>query len=318
MSGGQHLLREMIDRGETVVAIGAHDALSALLVERAGFNSIYVGSFATESAYLGVPDLAMMSKTERLAIARNIVKSVGLPVIADMEEGFGNSVSVADSTRDFEAAGVAAVHIDDQRVPGMCPFLPGISSNQLIEVDEMMQKIRAACSAREDPEFMIIARSDVVITAGVERYHREALREEVVRRSNAYVKAGADAIFVMAFTTEELRYFREAIRAPLVGVFAPAEPIPIAEFAAAGFEMVIGSVVSLLTSAYGMAEGLRALRETGDWNAIGKMVMPVEELFEVLHLEKYRQALSDFVASPIEDNNQLPGSVTKSRLVGHS
>ena len=106
------------------VAIGAHDAFSAVLVERAGFNAVYIGSFATEATFLGQPDLALMPKTERLMIARNIVKAVNVPVIADMEEGYGNAISMMDAVRDFEAVGLAGVHIDDQALPSKCPFWP--------------------------------------------------------------------------------------------------------------------------------------------------------------------------------------------------
>ena len=141
-------LRRMMASGRTAVAIGAHDAFSALLVERAGFDAIYVGSYVTEAAFLGKPDLALMTKTERLSIVRNIVKSVDIPVIADVEEGYGNAVSVMDTIRDFEAAGVAGVHLDDEDIPSKCPFVPGIPHNTLVSVDEMCGKIEAAVKAR--------------------------------------------------------------------------------------------------------------------------------------------------------------------------
>ena len=120
------LLREGMKGPRTVVSIGAYDAFSALLVERAGFDSVYVGSYATEAASLGKPDLALMSKTERLWICRNVAKAVSIPVIADAEEGYGNAMSVMDTVRDFEAAGVAGIHLDDEALPSKCPFLPGI------------------------------------------------------------------------------------------------------------------------------------------------------------------------------------------------
>jgi 2-methylisocitrate lyase-like PEP mutase family enzyme len=202
------VLRTRIEAGEMVVAIGSHDALSARLVERAGFDAIYVGSYATEAAFLGGPDLALMSKTERLIIVRNIVKATSLPVVADMEEGYGNAINVMDAVRDFEAAGVAAVHIDDERLPSKCPFLPGIPRNDLVSVEEMCGKIRAACQARENSDFLVIARSDVIGTVPLDRYYAERRIDEVVQRSNAYLRAGADAAFVMALTKEELQYFR--------------------------------------------------------------------------------------------------------------
>lgn len=282
-------LQGMIENGEMVVAIGAHDALSALLVEQAGFNAVYVGSYATEATFLGKPDLALMSKTERLMIVRNIAKAVTVPVIADMEEGYGNAINVMDAVRDFEAAGVAGVHIDDEAIPSKCPFLPGIPRNQLITVDEMCGKIKAAIEARQDPNFKIIVRSDVIGTVPLREYYHERMIEEVIRRSNAYAEAGADAIFVMALNTEELRYFAEKVRAPLVGIFAPVEPIAIKEFQEAGYQMVIGSLVSLYMSARGLLDGLRALKETGDWNAVQDKMISDETFFNIVGLHKYGQ-----------------------------
>jgi len=281
-------LHNMIDNGELVVAIGAHDALSAMIVEQAGFNAIYIGSYATEATFLGKPDLALMTKTERLMIARNIAKAVSVPVIADAEEGYGNAISLMDAVRDFEAAGVAGIHIDDEALPSKCPFLPGIPRNTLISVDEMCGKIKAAREAREDPNFKIIVRSDVIGTVPLDEYYRQQRIEDVVARSNRYAEGGADAIFVMALSTEELRYFADTIKAPLVGIFSTVEPIAIKEFEKAGYQMVIGSLVSLYMSARGLVDGMRALKETGDWNAVQEKMINDEEFFQIVGLHGYR------------------------------
>jgi 2,3-dimethylmalate lyase len=280
-------LCQLIERGELVVAIGAHDALSAMMVEQAGFNAIYIGSFATEATFLGKPDLAMMSKTERLMIARNIVKAVDIPVIADMEEGYGNALNVMDAVRDFEATGLAGVHIDDEVLPSKCPFLPGIPQNSLISVEEMCGKIKAALDARRNPHFKIIVRCDVIGTMNRDQYYRERRIEEVAARSNAYAKAGADAIFVMALTSEEISYFADSIQAPLVGIFATVEPIAIREFERAGYQMVLGSLVSLYMAARGLRDGLKALHETGDWNAVQDKMIDDAEFFRIVGLQKY-------------------------------
>ena len=280
-------LQHLIDNGEMVVAIGAHDALSAVLVERAGFNAIYVGSYATEATFLGKPDLALMTKTERVMICRNIAKATNIPVIADMEEGYGTAINMMDAVRDFEAAGLAGVHIDDEALPSKCPFLPGIPRNSLLSVKEMCGKIRAAIDAREDPHFKIIARSDVIGTVALDEYYRAGMIEQVVERSNAYAEAGADAIFVMALTIEEIAFFADRIRAPLVGIFATIEPIAIEEFEKAGYQMVIGSLVSLYMAGRGLVDGLKALKETGDWNAVQDKMINDEEFFDIVGLHGY-------------------------------
>jgi 2-methylisocitrate lyase-like PEP mutase family enzyme len=287
-------LQKLIDNGEMVVAIGAHDALSAILVERAGFNAVYIGSYATEATFLGKPDLALMSKTERLLLARNIVKAVDVPVIADMEEGYGNAISVMDAVRDFEAAGLAGVHIDDEQLPSKCPFLPGIRGNPLITTEEMCGKIRAAVSARTDKNFKIIARSDVIGMVGKEAYYRERHIEQVVARSKAYAAAGADAIFVMALSLQEIAYFKETIKAPLVGIFATIEPFPIKSFEDAGYQMVIGSLVSLYMAARGLVDGLKALRATGDWNAVQDKMINDREFFEIVGLDRYAEQYREY------------------------
>lgn len=288
------VLREKMSSPNIVVAIGAYDAFSAVLIEKVGFDAVYVGSYATEAAMLGRPDLALMSKTERLWIARNVAKAVDIPVIVDAEEGYGNAISVMDTVRDFEATGVAGIHLDDETLPSKCPFLPGIPHNQLISTDEMCGKIEAAVGARNDSDFLIIARSDVVGTVPRERYHQENLIEEVVRRSNAYAAAGADAIFVMAFSEQELAYFANEIKAPLVGIFATAEPLPISAFERAGYPITIGSLVGLYAAGKGLVNALEKLKETRDWNAIGREMIDDQQFFDILGVEQYQAQYQRF------------------------
>jgi 2-methylisocitrate lyase-like PEP mutase family enzyme len=287
-------LRAGMESGQTVVAIGAHDALSGRLVEQAGFDAIYVGSYATEATALGGPDLALMSKTDRLAISRNIVKATSIPVIVDMEEGYGNAINVMDAVRDFEAAGVAAIHIDDQDLPSKCPFLPGIPRNTLVSVDEMCGKIRAAREARENSDFVIIARTDVIGTVARDRYYAEQMMDEVVARSKAYLAAGADVAFIMALTRQELEFYRAAISGPLVGIFATVEPLPIRDFEETRYEMVIGSLVSLYLVARALRDGLAELRRTGDWNALADRMVDDPEFFRMVGLDRYGSAYEQY------------------------
>lgn len=278
-------LREMIAAKEFVTAIGAHDALTARQVERAGFEAVYVGSYSTEAATLAVPDLSLMSRDQRLDITRHVVNTVTVPVIVDIEEGYGNAVAVAAAVRDFELAGASAVHLDDEVIPGKCPMLPRIPPNRLIEVAEMQGKIAAAVEARRSSDMLIIARSDVVATMDRMSYRTGGGIAEVIARSNAYLAAGADVIFVMAFDEDELRLYRAEISGPLVGVFGPAEPLAIKAYKQAGFEMTIGSLVSLYASIRGVGAALACLRDTGDWNALADLVATDDEFYELVDLE---------------------------------
>jgi len=287
-------LTQQMQSGKTVVAIGAYDAFSAKIVEQAGFDAIYVGSYATEAAAHGTPDLALMSKTERLWIGRNVAKAVEIPVIIDAEEGYGNAVAVMDTVRDFEASGVAGIHLDDEALPSKCPFLPGIPRNSLISTDEMCGKIEAAVKAKSDPDFQIIARSDVIGTVTLEQYYADNMMERVVERSNAYAEAGADAIFVMALNERELQYFKREIQAPLVGIFATVEPIPISAFEEAGYPLVIGSLVGIYAAGKGLLRAMSKLRETRDWNQITDDMINDKEFFEIVGVEHYRSCYTDY------------------------
>lgn len=294
-------LRELIDSGRLVETVGAHDALSARMIERAGFDAVYVGSYSTEASFLGGPDLALMSKSERVQIVRNIARRVGIPVIADAEEGYGNAINVMDTVRDFEAAGASAIHLDDELMPCKCPFLPGIPRNQLISTDEMAGKIRAATEARTSSDFLIIARCDLIGTMDLDDYRRGEHIDEVVRRSRAYRAAGADLIFVMALDPAELAYFRAALEGPLLGVYATIEPIEVAEFRKANYQIVIGTLVSLYLAAKGLRDGLAALKATGDWNKIQDFMIDDREFFDIVGLTEYRDLYERYAIGDASD-----------------
>lgn len=288
------LVRQAMDQGKTMHVVGAHDALSALLIAQAGFDGVYLGSYSTQAAFLAKPDLDLMSKSERLLIARNVVKAVDIPVIADAEEGYGNAINVMDAIRDFESVGVAGVHLDDEKIPSKCPVMQGIPRNQLISVEEMCGKIRAAVAARRDPDFIIIARSDVIGTVSREDYYKKNCLEEVVLRSNAYTEAGADAIMIMGLNEAELSYYAERVNAPLVGLYATVEPIPFQEFKIRKYAMAIGTIAALYMSIRGLVDGLRELKETEDWNAIQHRMVTDAEFFKILNLEKYQRMYREF------------------------
>jgi 2-methylisocitrate lyase-like PEP mutase family enzyme len=292
-----HALRQHIRSGKTLHAVGAHDAISALLIERAGFDCVYVGSYSTQATFLGKPDLDFMSKTERLMITRHIVKATNLPVIVDVEEGYGNAINVMDCVRDFEAIGVAGMHLDDERMPSKCPVMRGIPPAELISVEEMCGKIRAAVSARLDPDLLIIVRSDVVGTVSRDEYYSRNLKEEVVRRSNAYAEAGADAIMIMGFDEAELCYYAESIGAPLVGLYATAEPLAFKEFEKHHYAMAIGTIAPLYMYMRALIDGLEELKRTQDWNAVKHRMITDDEFFDLLKFEDYRRMYEHFSIS---------------------
>src|SRR5919197_243656 len=181
-------LCELLSRREPVVAPGAYDALSARLAEQAGFGAVYMTGFGASASLLGRPDVGLLSFAEMADHARRIVAAVGVPVIADADDGYGNPLNVRRTVREYEAAGVAALHIEDQVAPKRCGHLAG---KHVIPVEEMVEKVRAAADARS--EMLVIARTDARAVEGL---------EAALDRARAYREAGADVLFVEAPESE--------------------------------------------------------------------------------------------------------------------
>jgi len=192
-------LREMLAKPEQIVAPFVFDCLQANLAVSAGFDAIYMTGFGTASAH-GYPDLGLLTMTEMAANARAISRSVNVPVICDADTGYGNPLNVWRTVREYEDAGVSALHIEDQVFPKRCGFFAG---KQVIPLASMANKVRAACDARRDPDLVIIARTDALQSAGW---------DDVERRARAYRASGADLIFVDGIKTrEELKLYAEKL-----------------------------------------------------------------------------------------------------------
>src|SRR5579864_7776415 len=190
MTGAASRFRELLNSSEMVVAPFAYDCLQARLAARTGFKAVYMTGFGTAAAR-GYPDLGLLTMTEMVANVRAIAHAVDLPVICDADTGYGNPVNVWRTVREYEDAGAAARHIEDQVFPKRCGFLAG---KQVIPMDEMLPKVRAACEARRDPNLVIIGRCDALAVNGW---------DDVERRCRVYLEAGADLIFVDGIKTRD-------------------------------------------------------------------------------------------------------------------
>jgi len=198
------LLRSMLEAREPLVMCGAYDALSAILIERAGFKAIQCSGFGIAASLVGKPDVGLLSYGEMLEQTRRVIHSVDVPVMADGDTGFGTAVNVVRTVREFEAIGAAGINLEDQIFPKRCGHLEG---KEIIPLDEMIGKIQAAVDMREDPDFIINARTDAIAVSGI---------DEAIRRGNAYVNAGADLIFVEApQNREQIRRVVKEINAPI-------------------------------------------------------------------------------------------------------
>ena len=193
-SPGAHL-RRLLKHGKTLVKPGAFNALSAMIIEKAGFPCCGVTGYGVSASLLGKPDVGLVTLNEIVMVTRYIAAAVSIPVIADADTGFGNAINVMRTVEDFIGAGAAAIHIEDQVAPKRCGHVAG---KEVVPMEEMIGKLRAADRARRelDPDFVLIARCDARGVTG-------GSVDELVRRANAYLDAGADMIFPEALTSEE-------------------------------------------------------------------------------------------------------------------
>ncbi len=262
-----------------IVAPGVYDALSAKLVQHMGFEALYATGAGVAASLLGEPDVGLVTMSEQVAQVRNIVNAVEIPVISDADTGYGGIINVARTVREFEKAGVAAIHIEDQVMPKRCGHLEGVS---VISQEEMVQKLRAAAEAREDKNFIIIARTDARSVYGL---------EVALERGKAYIEAGADVIFIEAPTTiEELKVVVETFRGIPLLLNRGGKKTPLISAAEAedlGFKIVIFPGDLQRTAAKAMLNTLKVLKEEGNTISIHKNMLSFDERFELLGIKKY-------------------------------
>jgi methylisocitrate lyase len=204
MSTPARALREILAAGRTIWSAGAYDALSALLIQEAGFDAVFTTGFGVSASHLGQPDVELYTMTENLGVVRNMVSTVRKPVIADGDTGYGNVINVMRTVREFERAGVAGIVFEDQLIPKRCPA--AATRIDVLPAAEAARKIRAAVDARRDPDFLVIARTDADTVA------------ESIERACLYAQAGADLIQPISRTMKsiaDLRALREACGRPL-------------------------------------------------------------------------------------------------------
>jgi methylisocitrate lyase len=213
-------LKQLILDRKVLVMPGAYDALSARIIEKAGFHAIQCSGYGIAASVLGKPDVGILSMTEMLNQTRYICDAVTIPVMADGDTGFGNAINVYHAVRAFEAAGAAGINLEDQVFPKRCGHMDG---KDVIGMEEMVQKIRAAMAAKVDQDFVINARTDAIAVLGI---------DEAIKRGNAYAAAGADLIFVEApHSAEEIKRVIKSIKAPVSINMTDGGKTPVATIA---------------------------------------------------------------------------------------
>lgn len=247
--------RSLLTSPDLLVAPGAYDGLSARLIAQAGFPLVYMTGFGTAASVLGQPDVGLLTMSEMVSRASALSAVIGdTPLIADADTGYGNPINVRRTVREYEHAGVAGIHLEDQVWPKKCGHMEG---KQVIPMDEMVQKIRAAVDARQDPDFVLIARTD----AGAVHGFKEALR-----RGQAYREAGADMLFIEApRSLEELQTIKATFSdVPLLFNWAESgktPPLSLPEIHTLGFKLVIFPVSLLFAATKSMLSLLELLKQ---------------------------------------------------------
>ncbi len=290
-ANGPARLRALLESGQTIVAPGAFDPLSARLVEEAGFPAVYMTGFGTSAALIGRPDVGLLTMTEMAGNAGRIAACVDIPVIADADTGYGNPLNVIRTVQTYEAAGVAGIHIEDQVAPKKCGHMEG---KQVIPAEEMVQKVRAAVEARARPEFVIIARTDARAPEGLER---------ALRRGRMYREAGADVLFIEALTSDAEA--EEAVRAlpgvPLLFNWAEGgktPPISLERVRALGYRIVIFPISTLLAATAAMRAILQEIARAGTPAAAMHDMPTFAEFVDFIGLPQVREAEQRYAVRP--------------------
>ena len=281
-------LKQLLKRDKLLVAPGCFDGLSARLVEQAGFEALYLSGGAVARS-MGIPDIGLVTMSEVIERAAQVVSAVRIPVIADADTGYGNAVNLVRAIREFERTGVAAIHIEDQITPKRCGHLDG---KEVIPLSEMEKKLEAALASRTDPHFGIIGRTDA---RGVHGF------DEAIRRARAFAKIGVDAVFVEAPQSEaELAEIPRAIRdVPLlVNVFKGGKtPMLRADrLQELGYRIAIYPSETQRASIHAMRLALGLLKREGTTEAMDGALTTFKDRDQIVGLDDWQKLERQYMA----------------------
>ncbi|MCL4327198.1 MAG: methylisocitrate lyase [Candidatus Thermoplasmatota archaeon] len=274
-SGPSDLRNQMND---FVVSAGVFNGISALIAQRAGFRSAYLSGSGIAGA-MGLPDLSVTTLTEVSTEVRRIVSVAKIPLIVDIDTGFGEAINVIRTVREMENAGASAIHMEDQVLPKRCGHLSGKS---VIASSDMVKKIKAAVSARKNPDFVIIARTDARSVNGI---------EDAISRANEYIEAGADAIFSEALESrDEFLKFSREVRAPLMAnmtEFGKSPLLSVNELRSIGYKMVIFPLTAFRAVLKNMDLIYRNLYSAGTQRDFMDSIMSRKEFYDIIGYSEY-------------------------------
>ncbi len=277
-------LRAALKKPGALKVVGAHDALSARLIERAGFDGVWASGFAISASLKCIPDASFITSSEQLEVERNIAEAVSIPVIADCDTGYGNALNVMRTVNDRERAGVAAICIEDNVYPKRCSFYAGVR-RELIPIEEHCGKIKAAKAAQTVPDFMVIARTEALIAGWGQ--------EEALKRAEAYAEAGADAVLIHSKSKkfDELKtvYKLWSGRVPLVVVPTIFDQTTAAEMEEAGAKIIIYANQPVRAAIRAMRDTLDLIKQDTRPGAANDRIVTLPEVYDIVGVPQMEQ-----------------------------
>lgn len=283
---GPKRIRELFSTKNMIVAPGAHDALTAKIIGKLGFDAVYMTGYGQSASHLGKPDVGLMTMSEMVMRAANTVEAAQVPVIADADTGFGNAVNVMRTVREYEKAGVAVIQLEDQVLPKKCGHMTG---RQLVETEEMVGKIKAAVDSRCNPDFMIMARTDARTTQGI---------EAAIERGLAYKEAGADIVFIESpESQEEMKLINEKIPGLTLANMVEGGRTPViqnSELEALGYNLVIYPTASTYVVTKAMVDLWEGLKKDGTTANMLDQMIPFPRFNELIGLDEIREIEANY------------------------
>jgi len=272
-------MRALLNKPGIIQTLGAHDVLTAVMVEQCGFDSVFIGGFGTSASLYGLPDLNFLGMSEMVDATRRMTHRVSIPVVADADTGHGDLHNVMRCVNEFEGAGAAGIILEDQVFPKRCGHFGG---KEVIPADEMVMKFKAAVAARQDADFIFIARTDSRETDGL---------DEAIDRINRYCDAGADIAFIEApLSVDELGEICKRVEYPkLVNMLALGKTpiLSTEELEQMGFKIVVAPIDSVLMTAHCMREMAEVFKRDGHTKSLEDKMVGFDEVKDILGLSDY-------------------------------
>lgn len=273
-------LRDLLATGKIVMAPGAPDAMTARLVQKAGFPAIYMTGFGATASRLGTPDIGLLSQTEMTTHARDMARVVSIPIIADADTGYGGPSNIHRTVREYIQAGVAAIHLEDQVAPKRCGQMAGI---RLMDADENVLRLQCALEARGRDDLLVIGRTDALPAAGI---------DEAIRRAHLYQKAGVDLVFVDGIKKiAEIEAVARAVKGPkIVSIVDGNETTALTakDLEGMGFSVVFYAVTALFTAVKAVSQALAELQRAGTPQGSAAGMVSYAEFSELVDLDFHK------------------------------